>query len=191
MVIRDLQYLARVSPAPAQPRVAASLVQGQQYYRHLINPALLTAEESVAAARQLWSADAKFLAGIVDAANKQHDRLHVTRALHIVKVLAKTNLAAHWVRRMTEHPDCFIRSMAVGMLCKAHVNPQLIEKQMGSKDARVRANAVEALWGSVSFNSKRLLERAAVDPHHRVSARAERLASWLEAMRLLPLPSTA
>ena len=172
LTIKGIQYLAKVPNEPPQVQIAASLVLDQVYYRHLIDPALLTAEQSVESARRLSEADMRFLPGIVAAANENSDRAHVTRALHILRTLGKTHLVAQWVRRMTEHPDCFIRSMAVSMLCRLHVNPHLIEKQLDSADARVRANAVEALWGAISWNSKRLLEKAAADPHHRVAVNA-------------------
>ncbi len=58
------------------------------------------------------------------------------------------------------------------MLCRLHVNPLLIEKQLDSTDPRVRANAIEALWGTLSWNSKRLLKKATDDPHHRVCVNA-------------------
>ena len=172
MTIRGVQYLAKLPAEPQQAQIAMSLTLDQTYYSHLISPAVLSAEQSVLSAKRLSEADTRFLPGIVNAANEQSDRAHVTRALHILRSLGKTNLVAQWVRRMTEHPDCFIRSMAVSMLCRLHVNPQLIEKQLDSPDARVRANAVEALWGTVSWNSRRLLEKAQNDSHHRVAVNA-------------------
>jgi hypothetical protein len=172
LIVRGVQYLGRIPSEAVQSEVIAALVFDQKYYRHLIDASLLRLEESVAAAKQLSISDSRFLAGLVNAANDNSDRAHVTRALQIIDGLGKTNIVAQWVRRMTEHADCFIRSMAVSMLCRLHVNPLLIEKQLDSKDARVRANAIEALWGTLSWESKRLLEKATHDPHHRVAVNA-------------------
>jgi HEAT repeat protein len=172
ITIKGLHYLSKIPPESQQTQIALSLALDQAYYRPLIDPALLTAEQSITAAKRLSEVDTRFLPGIVNAANEKSDRAHVTRVLHILRSLERTNLVAQWVRRMTEHSDCFIRSMAVSMLCRLHVNPQLIEKQLDSADARVRANAIEALWGTLSWNSRRLLERATSDPHHRVAVNA-------------------
>jgi HEAT repeat protein len=170
--IEAIQHLSRMSPDALQLDVAGSLALERQYYRHLIDPTVLSAEESVIAGKYLAGVDTQFLAGIIAAANRKNDRTHMIRTLHVVNALGKTNLVAHWVRRMTEHPDHFVKSMAVRMLCSLHVNPLVIEKHLESKDPRVRANAIEALWKMYIPNARYLLEKGVNDLHHRVVVNA-------------------
>ncbi len=105
LTVTGIQYLSRTSPADAETQVAASLALDQKYYPYLIDPVIITAEESVSAATHLVKADLQFVGGIVAAADKKNDRAHVLRALHILDALGKTNLAAQWLRRLTEHRD--------------------------------------------------------------------------------------
>lgn len=172
LIIHSLHALARSSEISAQNQAAVSLAQDRRYYCYLLDPEILTAEESVAVARNLAAIDTRFIVGFVKAVDTQTDSERISRGLAILHALGKTNLAVPWIRRMTEHANPYIRSRAVNLLCRLHVNPQLIEKQLESEDPRVRANAIEALWGADTWISRRLLERAADDKHHRVSANA-------------------
>lgn len=48
---------------------------------------------------------------------------------------------------LTWHPDNHIRSKALLALCRVRPNRSAIDRQLESPDARVRANAIEAVAG--------------------------------------------
>jgi HEAT repeat protein len=165
-----LVLLATKPDLPERDSLAASLAAEQRYYGYLIDVDLLSLDQSVSAAAALCRADQGFLAGLFRTAGAAAKPATVMRALELIDRLQKAVVAAQWIRRTTEHPDPIVRSKAVKILSCLHVNVAFIEKQLGSKDARVRANAVEALWGVNTPTSRQLLERAANDPHQRVMA---------------------
>jgi HEAT repeat protein len=165
-----LQFLKSDPDPEAASSVAAMLTVDRHYYPHLIDAALLTGDECVLVARKLSTVDEFIGAGIARAAADEIKSENLARALHIFDTLHKTNIAIHWVRRMTQHEDPRVRSRAAKMLGALYVNIPVIERQLDAEDARVRANAVEALWGTSTIMAKRLLQRAASDRHHRVAA---------------------
>ena len=165
---RALGLLAGQHDASAQEALALAIIANRDYHHVLLAPESTDAEESMHGVEALARHDTDFTAGLLRAADAA-DRCKA-RALRMIEWLGRTAVAAQWVRRMTEHPDPNVRSKAVKMLACLHVNVALIERQLASIDARVRANAVEALWGEQSHRHKQLLEKAAADPHHRVSA---------------------
>ena len=73
---------------------------------------------------------------------------------------------------LTWHPDNFIRSKAVLALCRVRPNRSLIDRQLESADARVRANAIEALWHAPERSAMRVFQEALADNHHRVVVNA-------------------
>jgi hypothetical protein len=162
--------LGRKPEFPEREMMGMLLAADQRYYRHLIEPELLSAEHCYIAAATLCHADTAFVVGLIRAADDAIDLNSVMRAIEIIEKVDKTMVAAQWIRRQTGHADPLIRSKAVKMLSRVHVNLLFIERQLGSKDARVRANAVEGLWGVSSHGSRQLLEKAAADEHHRVAA---------------------
>jgi HEAT repeat protein len=139
-------------------------------YPHLLDVDSITLEECLRAARTLAQSDTWSIASLIRAADERTDSKATMRALEIVDGLGQAGVAAQWIRRLTADSDPNVRSKAVKILSTLHVNLSLIEKQLESKDPRVRANAVEGLWGENSLRHTRLLERAAKDPHHRVAA---------------------
>ena len=57
-------------------------------------------------------------------------------------------------------------------LCRMRPNRPLIDRQLESPDARVRANAIEALWHTPPGNTTRVFRDALGDDHHRVVVNA-------------------
>jgi HEAT repeat protein len=56
----------------------------------------------------------------------------------------------------------------VKALCKLKSNTTIVARQLKSTDARVRANAIEALWHSGTAEVEAIFRSALLDEHHRV-----------------------
>jgi hypothetical protein len=167
---RAVTLLGKQRDASLEEALARAIIGNREYYHLLLREGSTADENIMRAAEVLARLDSDFTAGLLRAADSTAGA--TGRALHVIDRLGRTAVAAQWVRRMTDHPDPNVRSKAVKMLTCLHVNIPLIERQLENGDARVRANAVEALWGQHSHRHRRLLEKAALDPHHRVSANA-------------------
>jgi HEAT repeat protein len=70
------------------------------------------------------------------------------------------------------HPDPQVRSKAVLVIGRASRNMELFERALDDPNDRVRANAVESMWGIPSTYAAALLRRATKDAHNRVAANA-------------------
>ena len=74
--------------------------------------------------------------------------------------------------RLIEINDPQIRSKSVLMIGRASKNVSWVRAKLGDDDPRIRASAVESLWGCEGLEVRDLLRSAAHDPHHRVVANA-------------------
>ena len=168
---QGLSLLARPAAADDMRDLAEALIVDKSYYRQLLDVEFLTLEECLRSAQVLAKSDTSFVAGLIRSADLSGNAKSVMRALELVDGLNQARVAAQWIHRLTAaESDPNLRSKAVKILSTLHVNLSLIEKQLESSDPRVRANAVEGLWGESSHRHTQLLERAAKDPHHRVAA---------------------
>jgi HEAT repeat protein len=96
----------------------------------------------------------------------------ITRAFDIIASLNRIPVVVPWLQRMTRHSDAHVQSKASLIFCRLYGNPMLVERQLGSADNRVRANAIEALWNIDTLAARNILDKAARDGHHRVAANA-------------------
>lgn len=96
----------------------------------------------------------------------------LARMLDILSKSMDPEKLATMLSSMIEHPDERLRSK-VALLCGplGRGYAKRIEL-LKDQDPRVRANAVEALWGRKDPESLQLLREACNDPHHRVAANA-------------------
>ncbi|MBM3737279.1 MAG: HEAT repeat domain-containing protein [Acidobacteria bacterium] len=92
------------------------------------------------------------------------------RVLDLLGRVSQGSRVLPFLLQLSDDPDRWIRSkvaLMVGRWCK---DTRLLSKHLNDPDPRVRANAVESLWGA---GKPVVLDRfvvAAADYHHRVSA---------------------
>jgi HEAT repeat protein len=167
-----VRQLGRDPNGPATPALSLLLSRDGLYLHFLSDPAELTHQEAVNAARVLAARDKRFYVKLTEFAGDSLSDDQVTRVLQIAEALGAAGMLVPWLRRLTRHADGYIRQKAVMIMCQAGSNPMLVERQLHSPDARVRANAVESLWSVCTPAAHVLLEYASRDPHHRVAVNA-------------------
>lgn len=74
--------------------------------------------------------------------------------------------------RMMRHPNPYLRSKAVKMIGRGTHSAKWVMGTLCEPDPRVRANAIESLWGVNSPNARELLTFAASDANNRVVGNA-------------------
>lgn len=150
------------------------LIADGRYLNLLLDPDFLSLEKAHRVSQVLRDADPGFFLkfeNLAQATNAEQDLLRLDRALHLFGA-AGTNVLFPWLRRLTNHPDQRIRSKAVKSICTLRPSPALVAKQLKSEDARVRANAIEALWGMPGSEVLPILREALDDKNHRVVVNA-------------------
>jgi hypothetical protein len=74
--------------------------------------------------------------------------------------------------RLLRHTDERVRSKAVLLIGRGKRSTQWVRERLDESDPRVRANAVEALWGVDTVENRQLLRRMLEDRNNRVAGNA-------------------
>ncbi len=96
----------------------------------------------------------------------------LARLLSVLEQIDGGLRAAPALAPLLNHANPRIRSKAALLMGRASQSAALAARQLSSPDARVRANAVEALWGAEGENCREILRDAALDPNCRVAGNA-------------------
>jgi hypothetical protein len=94
------------------------------------------------------------------------------RLLGLIDATSDCSVLASYLIQFQRHPSDKVRSKAVLMLGRSNCNPGRVEGLLASEDSRLRANAVESLWGHRSQAARQILWNATQDPHARVAVNA-------------------
>jgi hypothetical protein len=92
------------------------------------------------------------------------------KLLEIVDRISDCSRVQGTLVRLTAYPDPRVQSKAAILLGRGTLNIKLIEVQLMSPDARVRANAIESAWSVKDL--KLVLRKATADPDNRVVGNA-------------------
>ncbi|MDQ2898937.1 MAG: HEAT repeat domain-containing protein [Acidobacteriota bacterium] len=131
--------------------------------------------------------------GVAKAAARVDPQLHVRLLRHLLDALEEGNEAATSgagrlleivgavgdrgsllpiLTQLLRHPNARIRSKVALLIGRGNKSAKWLEKRMSEEDPRVRANAIEALWGVDGVESRTILWEAAKDTHNRVAGNA-------------------
>jgi hypothetical protein len=95
------------------------------------------------------------------------DRL--LRVLEIVGAISDDSRTMPLLARLVGHPDMIVRSKVALLIGRINKNLCWVEARLTEPDARVRANAVESIWGLDSPESRQVFLGAIEDPDNRVA----------------------
>ncbi len=99
------------------------------------------------------------------SAIKNADALHV---LELVDAISDCSRLGSYLIQFLNHPHDKVRSKAALMLGRSNWNLTRLESLLASGDSRLRANAVESLWGHRHEDVRKILWNATEDPSGRV-----------------------
>lgn len=140
----------------------------------LCDPALLSISQAAAIARLALVVDPHFGVDFarrltsLEAINEQE----AERILKIVEEVSDSMRIRPSLAPLLHHPNRRIRSKAALLIGRSNRNPELAAEQLSDEDARVRASAVEAMWGMDDPACAAFLYDAVRDPHQRVAGNA-------------------
>jgi hypothetical protein len=100
------------------------------------------------------------------------DMPEAARLLEILEEISVGTRIMPSLIRLMRHSDPRLRSKAVLMVGRANKSPGWLRQRLAETDPRVRANAIEALWGIDSDTSRQILQAMLQDPSSRVAANA-------------------
>ena len=141
----------------------------------LCDPALLSLEEEVAIVSEAVAIDPtldlKLARRFGSGAAPMPDEVAL-RVIDLLLVIANNNRVLPLIVKLLHDPNPKLRAKAVRLLARSNMAPKIAERLMTERDARVRANAVEALWGSDTPAARALFREATRDGNNRVAGNA-------------------
>ena len=156
-------------------QIISALATSDHYLSVVLDPEVLSLESAKRVSNLFRQADPYFFAHLSCFAfgTETPQSPSVTaRALAILDELSKDDPIVPWLRQLTTHPDERVRSKAVKVLCRLRPSKSIVELHLRSTDARVRANAVEALWHTPASGAVSVFKSVLNDSNHRVVANA-------------------
>jgi hypothetical protein len=154
------------------------LVSNGLLLRALCDPNL-SREEAMAlgraAARANPLADVELARGLADSAIQEDGPVPPEGAPRLMEILAEISdgsRIAPSLMRLMRHSNPYIRSKAVLMIGRGSLSVKWVRGRLSEADPRIRANAIEALWGLDSAEAQVLLRSALSDGNNRVIGNA-------------------
>ena len=189
---------------PGHEYVMKLLLEGDVLLAPLADPNVFAMDTAVALAQALILFDPlldfklmQLLFGGDPMEVGEIDAGRALRVLEIIEALPKHTRILPLLLKMLRSSNSRLRSKAVLLFCKISKNPQWAERRLSDLDARVRANAIEGLWGADIPWARTILREAAHDADHRVMANAlvglyyldgREIAAQLDTMARSPSP---
>ena len=104
-----------------------------------------------------------------------YSAVHIADPARLMDILCEIADATHIMpslMRMMRHPNAYLRSKAVKMIGRGNQSARWVMGRLSESDPRIRANAIESLWGVHTAEARALLNFAASDANHRVVGNA-------------------
>ncbi len=152
---------------------------GASIQQILFTADLLSMDEAARVVRLASKSDPGFQMQLVAAVKTEIDKASsslqgddLTRLMEMLVHAVDANRLVPFLSKLCEHRDDRIRSKAV--LLSGRVGRRLPKSSqlLRDADARVRANAVESMWGRTDKESIQFFKEASQDTHHRVAGNA-------------------
>ena len=118
--------------------------------------------------------DASLARGLADSESGQ-GTVFVRDAPRLMEVLCEIGDPGRMMAsmlRLLRHPNPFLRSKAVKVVGRGSKSAKWVRQRLTDPDPRIRANAVESIWGVDTIEARTLLQFAAADGSNRVKANA-------------------
>jgi HEAT repeat protein len=176
-----LYYLSVRGPDTLAEVMAEFATKGRLHISVLLDANVLN-EDSITPAvayhsiRYLPDLDPRFLYKFATTTAALQDATAILRALRVAPALPDYSILISWMRNLASHSDKRVRSRAAKLMCQLRPSNGQIKRNMESRDDRVRASAIEALWNPRMTRKdqevRQILQNALNDSNHRVVANA-------------------
>jgi HEAT repeat protein len=178
--VAALRQLLAEKGTAAHRFVANLMIRQPSVEDEVTNPARGTKQRSLVLLRQFLAVDPSF---DLQLAKKLPDRdgtnrnaavegAHAWRILDILDETSTGRRLLPMLAHLVDSPDAGISARATLFVGRRLQSPAWAATQLTRSDQRVRANAVESLWGLKSDRAKDLLEICALDDCNRVAGNA-------------------
>ncbi len=175
--LTGIEILKKDMDSRAAQYLVVLFANGNLLFRALCDPAL-DLDRAMDLARQAHrgdpSVDVRLARQLADAdtADSGIAPGMAERLLEIIDQISDGKRILPSLMRMLRNNNAFLRSKVVLMIGRGGGSLNWIEKRLQETDTRVRANAIEAMWGIDSPQARELLQWASRDTSNRVVGNA-------------------
>jgi len=190
-----IETLKKDADSRAAQYLVTLLISQNLLFRALCDPALDRARASALARRALRAdpmVDVKLARHLADASAAESGGSETGIAERVMEILDEISDGKRILPsllRMLRNDNPYLRSKAVLMIGRSGQSLTWIKRRLEESDTRVRANAIEAMWGMDSAEARELLEWASQDGNNRVAGNA--LLGLYRLGESSPLPELA
>jgi len=167
--IETLESLPR---SVERQRLYQQVVQDPAFLTWLTDARCLGRPERGQVSRRLFEIDNYFDVRLTRMLRADEDDEVVLSVLDVLDEISPGGRLIMTLSRLVRHPDKRIASKAALLLGRRVRNPLWVERHMSAEDARLRANVVEALWGTDSAFARETLHNCLEDGNNRVVGNA-------------------
>ena len=145
-----------------------------QNLQRLCDPNVFSAVDAITIVRERARLDSLFTSRLARAVLDGGSPADSQKALRLMEILAAISnpVRVVLISTLLHHPDTRVQSKASLLVAKANQSWRWVQQRMRDRDARVRANALEALWGLGTQEAKAVFRQALDDPDNRVVGNA-------------------
>lgn len=181
---QSLPVLRREPASPGLNYLVTLLLTHGLLLRMLCDPEIFTLEEAQKIAGCLRQVDSAFDVRLVrnmvqnngnTSAQDLDEIAGTATGIRLLDILSEISDGTRILSTMTQllgHPNSYVRSKAALLVGRSNKNHKWVQERLGEKDPRVRANAVESLWGSDTPGSRAVFWTALGDDDNRVVGNA-------------------
>jgi HEAT repeat protein len=171
-----IDILRTASDSRGVQYLVALMVANGMLVRALCEPSL-SRDQALSLARSAIRvdplADAMLARKLADSAMGQGESIvDQGRTIDILSEIADAARVLPSLMRLLRHSNPYLRSKVVKMIGQGSRSTRWVRAKLAESDPRVRANAVEAIWGVDSIEARTLLHFAANDDNNRVTGNA-------------------
>ena len=175
----SLPLLRTDRDGPGYQCLVKLLARSDQLMDHLCDPDCFSKEVAIELARQIVQFEPQLDTRLVQLLPGRNSTLSNTsnyatieRVLELLEVVSKSARIVPPLAHLMSDPNPRLRAKAALLIGRRVGNSRLAEGFLQQEDPRVRANAVESLWGDTASSAGSVLRLAAKDANNRVVGNA-------------------
>ncbi len=120
-------------------------------------------------------ADVALARQLADGATLPESTMRAEETGRVIEILSEISDGTRILpslMRLLRHNNPYVRSKVVKMVGRGNGSVKWVRNRLTESDSRIRANAIEALWGVDTEEARELLQTAALDGNNRVAGNA-------------------
>ncbi len=172
-----IALLKRKESPAGQQYALTLLVTNNLISERLADPSGFDLSEAIEVARRIQTTidsflDVKLVRSLVPSGNAPAaitEPDSILRVLEIVGAISDGSRVMTLLTQLFQHSNTRVRAKVSLLIGRINRNAQWVEKRMAEEDPRVRANAVESLWGMDTPEARDIFTSAITDPDNRVA----------------------